>query len=143
MSKYCFLMVKSFQKTTGPPRGTIWWSDRRFGRLGPQEHPNLVPWCVCRREEQTGTPNGDTARLANGGVGMDTPQGHKRVASSQTADSVTDDDDVRTPKRSRRMSGETYGVRNPIDVSYSSSRRWLQRKVSAHRMPLLQAILDS
>ena len=61
---------------------------------------------------------------------MDMPQGHKRVASSQTADSVTDDDDVRTPKRSRRMSGETYGVRNPIDVSYSSSRRWLQRKVS-------------
>ena len=37
------LLVKSFQKTTGRPHSTIWWSARSSGRLGPQDHPNFEP----------------------------------------------------------------------------------------------------
>ena len=44
LSTYCFLMVKSFQWTTGPPHSTIWWSERSFGRLGIQEHSNFESW---------------------------------------------------------------------------------------------------
>ena len=96
--------------------------------------------CVCRRQDQVHTHNGDRQQVPNGDIGMDI--GHlqlgaqKRGASPMT-ESVTDDE--RVAKRSRRVSGqsegarhsgETHGVRNPIDVSYSSSRRWFDRKVS-------------
>ncbi|KAI0222053.1 hypothetical protein LSAT2_026699 [Lamellibrachia satsuma] len=97
-----------------------------------EEEATSIDWTQAskrRRQERADTPNGDGPHVPNGGIGMDIghpqPGGQKRVAS-QTADLVTEDE--RTVKRTRRVSGETHGVRNPIDVSYSSSKRWLERK---------------
>ena len=96
--------------------------------------------CVCRRQDQVHTHNGDRPQMPNGDIGMDIGHlqlGAQKRGASPTPESVTEDE--RVAKRSRRVSGqaegprqsgETHGARNPIDVSYSSSRRWFDRKVS-------------
>ena len=65
------------------------------------------------------------------------PTGLKRPAISQRGETTPDGDDEDTTAKRSRMSpgGRTAeergacGVRNAIDASFSSSRRWLDRQV--------------
>ena len=77
--------------------------------------------------------------IPNGNLGMEVSsssrlQGLKRPAGRETSPMEADMGWV--SKRTRAEVGATSGVRNPIEASFSSSRRWLDRQVGVGTNPL-------